>query len=189
MQCGRTSSWLAVRFTVLFHVTFVTLAPLVCFLFACFWGCFCVLLFVFCFLGALDDFFLTSSSRDMTATVLSNAALEKKKAPVDMDRRVAVSIPGCLGNQPGIRVPGTDIAAHPWEFAEWSMTSAHSELLEQHRISGKTTEAAVSMNNRWRLLTSGRGLDSKWRIRAPGKIHVLGPRYQSLLKPRLRLAL
>ena len=29
--------------------------------------------------GALDDFFLTSSSRDMTATVLSNAALEKKK--------------------------------------------------------------------------------------------------------------
>ena len=29
--------------------------------------------------GAVDDFFLTSSSRDMTATVLSNAALEKKK--------------------------------------------------------------------------------------------------------------
>ena len=29
--------------------------------------------------GALDDFFLTSSSRDMTATVSSNAALEKKK--------------------------------------------------------------------------------------------------------------
>ena len=31
-----------------------------------------------CFWGALDDFFLASSSRDMTATVLSNAALEKK---------------------------------------------------------------------------------------------------------------
>ncbi len=42
-------------------------------------GAFCLCLcFVFCFWGALDDFFLTSSSRDMTATVLSKA-LEKKK--------------------------------------------------------------------------------------------------------------
>ena len=40
-------------------------------------ACVCVW---FCgFWGALDDFFLTSSSRDMTATVLSNAALEKKE--------------------------------------------------------------------------------------------------------------
>ena len=37
---------------------------------------FCVLCFVFCFWGALDDFFLTSSSWDMTATVFSNAALD-----------------------------------------------------------------------------------------------------------------
>ena len=49
---------------VTFHVTFVTSAPL--------FGCVSR--------GALDDFFLTSSSRDMTATVLSNAALEKKKS-------------------------------------------------------------------------------------------------------------
>ena len=44
-----------------------------------FWfGGVCVLCFVFCFWGALDDFFLTSSSWDMTATVFSNAALETK---------------------------------------------------------------------------------------------------------------
>ena len=43
----------------------------------CFGGvCCCAFVFVSLFLGALDDFFLTSSSRDMTATVLSNAALE-----------------------------------------------------------------------------------------------------------------
>ena len=70
--------WQAVS---LFHVTFVTSAPLFCLLVVVvlggFWFC------VWCcgFWGALDDFFLTSSSRDMTATVLSNAALEKRIAP------------------------------------------------------------------------------------------------------------
>ena len=45
------------------------------------WGGFCCVVCVLVCVsrGALADFFLTSSSRDMTATVLSNAALEKKK--------------------------------------------------------------------------------------------------------------
>ena len=68
------------------HVALVTSAPLLSGVvwlvsFVCLWSCLFsfVLLFVFCFWGAVDDFFLTSSSRDMTATVLSNVALEKKK--------------------------------------------------------------------------------------------------------------
>ena len=44
-----------------------------------FWGGVCACVWFCGSWGALDDFFLTSSSRDMTATVLSNAALEKKK--------------------------------------------------------------------------------------------------------------
>ena len=39
---------------------------------------------MFGFWGALVDFFLTSSSRDMAATVLSNAALEKKAISIPM---------------------------------------------------------------------------------------------------------
>ena len=76
------SSELAGCFTVSFHVTYVTSAPWDWFVWFALGACLvCVLCFVFCFWGALDDFFLTSSSRDMTATVLSNAALEKKKLP------------------------------------------------------------------------------------------------------------
>ena len=48
-----------------------------CVWFCLFWGLFWG--FASCLSrGALVDFFLTRSSRDMTATVLSNAALEKK---------------------------------------------------------------------------------------------------------------
>ena len=44
--------------------------------------------------GALDDFFLTSSSRDMTATVLSNAALEKKKSVATLESLVLALVEG-----------------------------------------------------------------------------------------------
>ena len=44
------------------------------------WGGLCFVVVCWCFRrGAFVDDFLTKSSRDMTATVLSNAALEKKK--------------------------------------------------------------------------------------------------------------
>ena len=71
------SSGLAGCFTVSRHVCHFSSLVLVlgCFV----WGvCFVFVLFCVSW-GALDDFFLTSSSRDMTATVLSNAALEEKK--------------------------------------------------------------------------------------------------------------
>ncbi len=71
------SGGLAGCFTVSRHVCHFSslhLVPLVAF----FWGVWVVFVLVCFFWGALDGFFLTSSSRDMTATVLSNAALEKK---------------------------------------------------------------------------------------------------------------
>ena len=89
VQEGKSELWIGRLFHVVSHVTFhvkhVTSAPLCCVLF-----CWLFLLlgggvwfaFWFCFPGELllTSFWL-SSSRDMTATVLSNAALEKKKRP------------------------------------------------------------------------------------------------------------
>ena len=68
-------------------------------------------MFVSCFLGALVDFFLTSSSRDMTATVLRNAALEKKTAnylPAEQDFTLGVHIcDQCKASAAFSREPGS----------------------------------------------------------------------------------
>ena len=64
----------------LFHVTFVNLPPLIFVLWVLVFVGFGLLFGVLCLLSGAGyvDSFLISSSRDMTATVSSNAALEKK---------------------------------------------------------------------------------------------------------------
>ena len=71
------SSGLAGCFTVSRHVCHFSSLVFCCLVLFVWGGVFVRVLFCG-FWGAFDDFFLTSSSRDMTATVLSNAALEKK---------------------------------------------------------------------------------------------------------------